>query len=442
MSNDARVFKPRNDADLRNGLRPLYHAVVAEPDRCSTIVVVLPTLAWISANSLNLLLTFVEAVRCSQPRARLYIDVIDNDAAEALLSDGERSHVSAGMVKAITQKLIFYDAMGFVTLLHQASVVTRPAPSTISELQVQLDARSHETFFQHSTRMLSLSPLIETEEEQYALTTRIKTLTGILYKNLFARIGLEDLEEASDQIMFELVKNIYQHSDLPAEYRSRARGFACAQINKRPLVEHDAYPKVLVGSVLEGIKRGITGKDWQWLCISINDFGVGLTNKVSRFLASYLRHSPTVHVGRFRVDGSALEDHVQLAQIAATTDFSSKTVRTVDDELWRSGDKEVRLAAKGYGLVYCVSFIARTFGRMRVRSGPAEIDILPKPETPLMQDVWSNVDRASVRLQEHFSDDFNVRTNLLSEESASFPGTQIAIEIPVEVWTTRLRHID
>ena len=58
---------------------------------------------------------------------------------------------------------------------------------------------------------------------------------NILYWRLKDRNDFREVEEASGQIMFELVKNIYQHSDITPKYL--INGFTCAQINYKPLIE-------------------------------------------------------------------------------------------------------------------------------------------------------------------------------------------------------------
>ena len=126
-----------------------------------------------------------------------------------------------------------------------------------------------------------------------------------------------------------------------------------------------------------------------------------------------------------------------MLQVASTTDFSSKHVRIPQSEdekgeEWPDLDKAFPLAGRGYGLVYCMGFIARNFGRMRIRSGPIEIDFFPHAEAVLKKEIWTNVAKATDVLQHDFP--FDVKSRNLSPDHSIFPGTQILIEIPVEVW--------
>lgn len=434
MSNSHHLFRPKSDRELRVGIRAFYYYVSLHAAEGRPILIQLPTAEWVSAGGLNMLLTFVEAVHLEQPNTRVFVDLLDHAIASQLLDPAARDVVDDDTTEAVVRKLIFFEAMGLIDLLRNTNVIPRPSANEIEALQDALEARKQRSRFL-STRMLSLTPLIETEEEQHALTTRIKTMTGILYKNLFGRIDVREMRDASNQIMFELVKNIYQHCGLPSSYSSRARGFACAQIHKWPDITDKDAPQEIVDAVLDTLKERIRGKQRSWLTITINDFGVGIAAKVEEVLGRLLTDKRVINVGRFRVDSAVLGDSSVLLQIAATTDFSSKTIRTPrEDDVWTDGEEEIRLAARGYGLIYCVGFIARTYGRMQIRSGPTEITVIPKPDTPLKHQIWSNVEAASDELSRQFDDDFFLRVRGLGKADTSFPGTQIVIEVPVEVW--------
>jgi hypothetical protein len=424
------LFAPKNDVALREGIRSFYCKLIAQRPIQEPVVIHLPTDAWISANGLNMLLTFVEAIQFHDPDARIFVDLIDYDRAQqppagpAAVPDDNNS---------VIRKLVFYEAMQLIQLLQDRRVVTRPSWEALRDLQDKLGAHKQPSHFLHSTRMLSLSPLVETDEEQFALTTRMRTFTGILYKHLFGRLDLQSMLEASNQIMFELVKNIYQHSELPDTYASKSRGFACAQVNQYPLIRSDRHPHELVTAVLEQVRPATRNKKWQWLTVTVSDFGVGISNKVSRFLRERSSGGAHLKAGRFSISDDTLLDHATLIQIAATTDFSTKLVHVAKDYAWVVQGEEYPLAGRGYGLVYCIGFIARMGGRMRVRSGPAEVDILPRPELILQQDVWSNVERSAEALRQDLPP-FDVVTRSLPPDQAMFPGTQIVLEIPVEDW--------
>ena len=225
---------------------------------------------------------------------------------------------------------------------------------------------------------------------------------------------------------------------LPDKYSDLARGFACAQLNRHELIRSAKHPVDLVRSVLDHIKRPVGGKKLSWLCITINDFGIGLAQTVSHALKSRIGSSEKLEVGRFLVDESDLNNEALLIKIASTTDFSAKKVRIPQDlkEVWKTRDEVYPLAGRGYGLVYCIGFIARTYGRMRIRSGCVELDIFPKPDTPMEENVWSNPTKAAARLKEG-DFPFDVEERYLSVEEGLFPGTQLMIEIPVYTWIDR-----
>ena len=179
-----------------------------------------------------------------------------------------------------------------------------------------------------------------------------------------------------------------------------------------------------------------------WLSITINDFGIGLTKAVSVSLKERLDRYDSLKIGRYHVTKDTLNNEALLIEIAISTDFSAKMLRLSSDkcegkreiqegesEKWEGENETFLLANRGYGLIYCVGFIARTFGRMRIRSGSTELDIFPKAEAVLNQEVWSNVVRAEQELEENFP--FEIVRKMLDATQRSFPGTQILIEIPV-----------
>jgi hypothetical protein len=393
-------------------------------------VIRLPTESWLSGNGLNTILVFLESVLQKRADARIYVEVFAPAVVEAL---EKQSSAASELGDAVYRKLVFYDAMDFFALLRARGVVLRPQKATCDALQQKLAAFKQERQYMYSSRMLALSPLIDSPREQYGLTARIRTLSSILSHNLRGRIDNDEVEEASNQIMFELVKNIYQHAEIN-RLNLAAQGYACAQINRHFLFGNDVIPEVLVCSVLEHLRPAIRKKMWKYLSITISDYGVGISNKLTRYFEEKCSAGRKVRVGRFDVDSATAGDHRLMVEIAATTDFSTKTVRRPSDEQWKSGTETVTLAAKGYGLVYCLAFIAKHFGRVNIRSGSVSVSIYPKPDTPLSRDLLQNVGEASSALQECFSEFFLIQPRNLPPEEAHFPGTQILLEIPVEVF--------
>jgi hypothetical protein len=424
-------FRVNSDRDLRIGLRHVYFNAVYGAAQHLPIVIRLPATEWISANGLNMLLIFVESVLRKHPETRIFVEAIGPEVVKML---DEVGGGRSDLVEAVYQKLIFYEAMDFFTRLRCRDVVVWPQKSTCDALSQRLGALKKERQFLYSSRILALSPLIDNVTEQFALTARIRTLGNILTQNLRGRIERNEVEEASAQIMFELVKNIYQHSEVP-RLGQASQGFACAQINRRPLFGDEVLPDALVKSVLEHVRKPTSKKLWKYLSITIADYGVGLSNKLSEYFNDKCRDTTNVEIGRFNISRKNLSDHALMIEIAATTDFSTKMVRrsTGEDQSENWADR-IKLAARGYGLVYCLAFIAKHFGRINIRSGPVSFSIFPKPTTPLQRELLENVGEFATSLQHRFNELFIAQAAPLSITEQHFPGTQILLEIPVETF--------
>ncbi len=423
------VFAPENDKALREGIRGFYSQLLSELPIREPVIIRLPINDWISANALNMLLTFIEALFLRDQDVRVFVEIIDNEyVQESLTKQGIDSEFS----KNLTNKLIFYEAMELIKLLRERHVVVIPSKEKLAEIKNKLGAYKKSRVHLYSSRMLCLSPLIESEQEHYGLTTRVKTLTKILRTNLYNRHGKDDVEKASELIMYEQVKNIYQHGGLPDSYISRARGFACAQINQIPIITSKKYSQWIVESALKQVKKPIQGKKWKWLSITVNDFGIGLSNKISSFIKKKIVPGDTVKFGNYCLSTKNADDHEMLIKVAVMTSFTTHMHYSANDTMWNAGDYSCMLAERGKGLVYCMGFIAGKCGRMRLRSGNVEVDFFANPDNLLAPNIWEDPNKV-VEYLEHGSA-FDIVPNPLHVEQSRFPGTQLLIEIPVEVW--------
>ncbi|MEP5765199.1 MAG: hypothetical protein ABJ308_11415 [Halieaceae bacterium] len=338
----------------------------------------------------------------------------------------------------LVKKLIFYKSMGFVETLRELGVTVLPSPLIYEEIEDYLRAVKKDRYFLYSSRMLALSPLIDSEAEQRELSTRIETLNTILFQNLRYRLERSNLDHqsiraASNQIMFEMVKNIYQHSSAPA--RDRPQGFACAQINKLPLVElDDARADIdIVYAALETQKERTKYRVFRWLSISVNDFGIGIPKKLRTHFGNF---PPPQCYGRFeQIDSDFVSDDEKLILLASTTGFSTKTISSPSEESFESQEGQTRLARRGYGLVFSLGFIAKSIGRMRIRSQSSEVTISALPERSINPDLWSNIETIAEQLESNFESNFIVETRQLDALESAFPGTQVIIEIPIEAQT-------
>jgi hypothetical protein len=430
MSTEIRHIDIAHDSYLHLRLRGCYAPVVNDPS-VKHVFLRLDWRPWISAAGLNMMMTFVAAIHAARPDIAVYVELIDETTLGQLdreggIADEDRTRLQ--------QTLRFYESIELLKSLYEVDVVEKPKRSAITELTSRLHAQKADCGYLYSSRMLSLSPLIETSEEQYALTRRVRTLTSMLSANLFRRVEREDIDTVSSNLMFEIVKNIYQHSGLPDEYRARPRGYACAQIMKHGIIRIKELEDVMLRAALEQVKPGIRGKEWQWMSISINDFGVGVCNSVRDFLRR-LRPAKLVQIGSrtFNLDDLDNLADEELIQIAVATQFSRKEFRQ-DIDTWEAGDQLVRLAGRGRGLLYCLGFLVRVFGRLRIRSGGVEMDVCPTASQFMRRSEWVNIEDIEKHLEERGLSSFHTVCRRLDNEERKFPGTQILVEIPVEVF--------
>ena len=414
------IYAPVNDKELREGIRCLYDKVIHATCELDAVVIKLPLDKWISLLSLNMLMIFIESVLYKIPQFRICIELFDVELALELLENPDASALKKSR-EQFSRKIIFYDAVDIINLLVSRNVMVSPSPKTIIELQEKIGANKKQREFLYSTSMLQL-------------TMRIRTLTSILYHNLGHRLDLDSIREASDQIMFELVKNIYQHSELPSDYTTKSRGFACAQINPISTIVSPQFDDLLIKAALDHKKKSRKQSQWKWLCISVNDFGVSISKKVYDFLFS--KNDKDQKIGRYTIRSTDKENDSLLIKVAATTDFSTKLIHAPQDEEdnWSTKEEDIPLAGKGHGLIYCLNFIGKTCGRMRIRSRSVEVDFFIKVEAFLDSSIWENIENTELFLREKSEDILVIETRIIPENASRFPGTQILIEVPVEIW--------
>lgn len=434
-------FNAKDDLTIRKTIKKYYNFIVFENHFRVPIHFKLSDTNWLSANSLNLILIFIDSVLSQRPNETIYVDLFPKVTFDKILMSQKEvkgsyirycvnnEPIPDMLIKRYRSKLIFYETMEFTKILYDHQIQVFPGPNKLDKIKEHLQAFSFGKKWKYSSRMLSLNRLIETELEQRSLSDRVATMANILHKNLFGRRSLQESREDSEQIMFELVKNIYQHSSELDPEHHKNKGFACAQIIPKPLLNE---PQIDIDKLKDLLykewKR--VEKEWQFLSITINDFGVGLSNKIRSDLLNY-KTNFVQKIGRFNIDTDFINDDWSLMLLAASTDYTTKHLDKRSE-----GDNnflEKPLEGKGFGFIFCMAFIAMNYGRMELRSAASKILFIAKPEA-YWKNFWRNSFDASQALQDNFDKYFiATRTDLTPEES-SFPGTQVLIEIPVEVF--------
>lgn len=424
----------QDDKSLIPLLRKSFTEFYLQKIKLEPIRIILPVNKWISANGLNHVLIYIMAIKYYLNYDKIELELFDMYEVNNSFNNPTRKGIE--YLKAVYRKIIFYDVLDFLKNLNESLIIFSPSANMCSSLidkiknniEVEENIKSHAI----SSKMLSLSPLVDSEIEQKNLTIRLKTLTNILHKNLFNRITNEKAEETSSQIMYELVKNLYQHAEIKQKVL-QAQGYACAQINRYPTIQNTSYPMDLLASVLEMKKEKTKKRVWRILTISICDYGIGMAHKIGNALTEKLDlFHEEFKYGRYTVDRQFLLNDGLKMQLAFETNYSSKDVLDIN-ELWSlKEDKTLKLSRKGHGLVYCLGFIAEAFGRIEIRSNAAILRIFAKSEAPLEQNIWEQVDSLPRVLEDKFEEYFDIEIIKLKNSEKYFPGTQILLEIPIE----------
>lgn len=411
-------FVVSNDNDLRNQIKEWFCNFKKEPKEIVFIEFCVKDESKIerySANGFNNLLIVISSLKRLNPNMRIYVQLISNNVLEKIEDDNQ-----INLRNGIKDLLIFWESLNLIDMLIKLGVVIRPSDEILQKLIVQLKAKKIERKNTYSSKILCLSPLINDSQEQYNLTYRMKTLMNILYWQLKNRIDFSEVEEASGQIMFELVKNIYQHSGIKNDLN--INGFACAQINSQPIVKfldevkENRYTESLFLALSQRTEKCFLNRKnyGSFISITVNDFGVGLHNRV--------------------IEKKKFSSNEQAIIFAFTTSFSSKNFEN-EDEYWQYNvdSKGIKLEHKGYGLLYCLMFVFKNLGRLKICSGNIEINFFARiEEWAKIRECNTPIDfldllNASEREYEKY---FNLEVRKLAYDG--FFGTQILIEIPID----------
>lgn len=409
-----------NDKDLREGIKTWFclakdnieDSVFFEFDLLSG-----SKIEKFSANGFNNLLIVICAIKQLESDTRIYVQLVSNEAIKVINDKQGNDNIKNGL----RNLFIFFESLNLIENLLKIGVIVRPSDEVYKKLVEKLDAKKKERKNTYSSKILCLSPLINDDQEQYNLTYRMKTLMNILYWQFKNNIDFREVKEASGQIMFELVKNIYQHSGI--DNMNKINGFTCAQINSFPIIKffdgknENNYTESLFLALAQKKHKFLlnTKNRGTFISITVNDFGVGIHNNVMK-----------------RTSCENIKDAILLA---FTTNFSSKIFNS-KMEYWRYKENKdgVKLEYKGYGLLYCLLFVFKNLGRIQISAGNIELKLFTKI------DFWANnfegcntpVDFLKLlkSMPNGYTDAFKIEEREIG--SKEFVGTQILIEIPID----------
>jgi len=452
------TFHFQQDGEVINKLRSYYTEIIPDIELLRDVAIVLPSTSWMSANSLSHILIFIQAIKGQNKFIDISVDLFDLNAIGKILS----ANAENVFLTKVKDKVVFYETMEFIDRLSELDVTVFPTTPIYAKIKSKLSAKKEQLKNKYSSRILSLSPLIDNQVEQHELSRRMNTLSNILYYNLpnvnnyenievsRKTINVESIKKFSTKIMYELVKNIYQHAGIEDSNSIYSSGFACAQIYPYSKIKHNNIEKDLLGSIISYIRKQPQEDGFNYLAISINDWGVGIIERVLSAIEVNIDKS----VRNRKIDKG------ELLKIAAMSDFTSRlkvvkdsdfeTMGNIDSkdyfnslrqiiddekrEFWidEKGNR-IPLEPKGYGLVYCLGFIFLTVGAIRIRCGEHELYITPKiSEYNEDESDWKSSWKTAQLIKKNLNKYFNYKVVKIPASQKLFPGTQILIEVPVK----------
>ena len=423
------VIKIKHYDNIYLQLYSFWHKIVYEDRFKNPIKIQLSEMGYYRANTFNFILIFIESLLAKNGNARIYVDLLNPDVVSMLLTAeqrGDNFYVNNSKLNEFTKNraialITFYISTGFVENLYKNDINVNPGPDSFQEIVKKYGAEPFVRKWKHSAKMLSLTRVIDTELDQRVLSDKVDNMATILYQNLWGRTGTREAKDAG-QMMFELVKNIYQHAPFNIKSNSINNGYISAHVQKTPILKKPPLDIDLIKDLLFTKSRLKTAR--RYLSISINDFGIGLVKKVRDDL-TLTDEKAKKNIGRFKITKEFIQDDANLILLATTTDYTTKYL----DGEERFLDK--KLSNKGYGYIFCMSFIAKNFGRMEVRAGTKSVLFIAKGNA-LFNESLNNNESAAESLQNSFNELFDLSISDLGQVCGSFPGTQTIIEIPVQ----------
>lgn len=299
-------------------------------------------------------------------------------------------------------------------------------------------------------------------------------------------------ERASSFFMFELTKNTYQHSHIQHRHTSKLSGYAAAEMTRYPQSfdekRHlEIFPQIAAKGKFTSLSSEEMRKQVRFLSINVSDFGCGVISRARRTFSEVQDAIPNLREAYAdKADELAALDLLQTAvtglqayspsdivRFVSTTAFTSKIdltqqppsallhafgcespsysevvdklvearhlledTNTVAFRVWDPKSKsyvsvQKPLSPSGYGLAYCLTFVAIHFATVTVT-------------TEGTQTVFKGTPEAFKMFRSHQWDLFQGLAHLLHEPESvvsiesrqtewatAFPGTQITLDIPV-----------
>lgn len=421
---------------------------------------------WISANTLVIFLSFLGYV--SNMVNNLFIDIrLFSKVDTKMMFNESENRPNLLFFKKFTDKVRFYINWDFFNQIY----LLESTLNSVDECKIQCYPsedllenwikKLHEIVSVNrdgfSSNLIPLSSIIDERSKSNKknnLDKEIKNLTYILWTHMYGRdrkpvyADLKKAEETSANIMFELVKNIYQHGK---NNIFNIYGFTTVQIIRKsiifanhnlsyPYIKDKQYNKYDLGLLLgQDVNEKTADNIIRYLAISIVDFGPGIPSKIKQLYSNMQNCSDKtitdLELIKQAIFSSCTTKTAFKKNINLTEDVfndNNQIIKQQDSEFYITDEYAIPLSPRGYGWIYCVIFIAQNLGSFNVTSGNVSVTFKTKKDGYAKMLAIEDKENA-LELAEDYLRNPN---DIFDEESIIYdttimPGTRIFLEIPI-----------
>jgi hypothetical protein len=176
VKNERLCLTLEKDEDFRKDLHSLWAHCVGSGTKVKEVELCLDNAEhWVSADTLNIILTFVEALQQELPGIHIHVCFLELEKVYSVLGHEGRqlSEIEFSKLRARARFFLFFR---FAELLHLNKVDLSPSFPLFMEFCGKLKLNL-KRIYPYSSNMLPLSPLIDSLEENSRLTERINNAT-------------------------------------------------------------------------------------------------------------------------------------------------------------------------------------------------------------------------------------------------------------------------
>lgn len=428
------IIRYTNDVSFERTLRNTYFRLKSKQIKDQMIIIDFSNNNFVLLKSLNFLFCFICAIKTNFYNLIIKIKLFNEKEIinfEKYSSSYSDNHLDLDRI--MISKLLFQETSGFLKLIQKLDIRTYPDINELREIKEKHNiVRKNE---KHGTS-ISIMPLTEIVSDSITdniyISKNMDRLCLILVNNIPTKIDKVDAEYYSKHILFELIKNVYQHSlikndDIP-------RGMVSAHLYKYPNIKRINNEELinhkdevtLVQSWINFSRRSEQDRiPIEFLTITIDDYGVGLINNINNYYEKSHNISSTL-------------TPKELIFKAITTRFTTKTVHDNSQDIFYTENAPHALTKKGYGFLWCLYYIAKYYGKMKLCTSKYILLLSSKldPNFTLSENNMNNMSHFYKLIENKFDSLFECKFIEDKDYSKSnpknlFPGTQISIEFPI-----------